>query len=282
MAEYSAAGSRLFNITFNGAYSYRADTILPGLLTREILRHGMNTLYPRSTTPTSTPVIYVITASADANGSISPSGSVNVNEGADQSFTIIPDPGYQIADVLVDGVSVGALSSYTFTSVQANHIVSVSFEAAEPNPITFVGNVGSAVDGASGATLSIPVGVQGVSAGNTVVVGFASRGAATYNQPVVTDSKGNLYDLATVAVTYQHGRSYIYFAHVDTALNNGDAITVTTSSVPSRVAVASAFSGLLAVNPLDQALGNPPLSPQTTQQGNNPSVGPTGTTAASE
>ncbi|GAH77647.1 unnamed protein product, partial [marine sediment metagenome] len=49
-----------------------------------------------------------ITASAGANGGITPSGSVNVNYGGSQAFTITPDTGYHIADVLVDGSSVGA------------------------------------------------------------------------------------------------------------------------------------------------------------------------------
>jgi len=50
---------------------------------------------------------YSITATAGANGSIDPSGSVTVNYGADQSFDITPNPGFNVADVLVDGSSVG-------------------------------------------------------------------------------------------------------------------------------------------------------------------------------
>ncbi len=47
--------------------------------------------------------------------------------GADQSFTITPDSGYQVADVLVDGASVGAVTSYTFNNVMANHTIAASF-----------------------------------------------------------------------------------------------------------------------------------------------------------
>ena len=47
VAEYSASGARVFSITFSGAYSYRADPVLPGVLTRAALRTAMNTLYPR-------------------------------------------------------------------------------------------------------------------------------------------------------------------------------------------------------------------------------------------
>jgi len=68
-----------------------------------------------------------ITAGAGPGGSVSPSGAVTVNYGADQAFTITPDVGYHIADVLIDGSSVGVLISYTFTKVTANHTVVVTF-----------------------------------------------------------------------------------------------------------------------------------------------------------
>ena len=58
--------------------------------------------------------------------------------GADQTFTITPSTGYHVADVLVDGVSVGAVTSYTFEDVSANHTISASFEA---NPVSLTVNV---------------------------------------------------------------------------------------------------------------------------------------------
>ena len=71
---------------------------------------------------------YTITATAGAGGSINPAGNVNVTHGSNQSFTITPDTGYDIEDVKVDGVSVGAVSSYTFNNVTANHTISVTFK----------------------------------------------------------------------------------------------------------------------------------------------------------
>ena len=71
---------------------------------------------------------YTITAAAGAGGSIDPAGNVNVTHGSNQSFTITPDTGYDIEDVKVDGVSVGAVSSYTFNKVTANHTISVTFK----------------------------------------------------------------------------------------------------------------------------------------------------------
>lgn len=80
---------------------------------------------------------FVITASAGANGSITPSGTVTVNAGASGTFSILPNSGYAVADVLVDGLSVGPVTSYTFTNVEANHTISVTFavvQAASPVP----------------------------------------------------------------------------------------------------------------------------------------------------
>ena len=70
---------------------------------------------------------YTIKASAGNGGIISPSGNVTVARGKDQSFHINPINGYRISDVIVDGKSVGAVSTYTFDSVKANHTIQVKF-----------------------------------------------------------------------------------------------------------------------------------------------------------
>ncbi len=70
---------------------------------------------------------YTITASAATGGTISPSGSVSVPAGGSVTFTISPQWGYRIQKVYVDGVSVGSVSSYTFTSVQRNRTIRVEF-----------------------------------------------------------------------------------------------------------------------------------------------------------
>ncbi|MEJ2663968.1 MAG: hypothetical protein P8107_07980, partial [Spirochaetia bacterium] len=74
-----------------------------------------------------TPTKYTIVATAGTGGTISPYGSINVEEGSSQTFTVTPNSGYNIASVLVDGVNNGAISSYTFSNVIANHTISASF-----------------------------------------------------------------------------------------------------------------------------------------------------------
>jgi hypothetical protein len=76
------------------------------------------------------PATLTINATAGANGSISPTGSVIVSSGASRTFTITANAGYQIADVRVDGRSAGAVSSYTFSNVTANHTISASFASS--------------------------------------------------------------------------------------------------------------------------------------------------------
>jgi hypothetical protein len=80
------------------------------------------------------PATCTITASAGSHGSIAPSGSVTVNYGANQTFNIAANSGYHVANVLVDGGSVGAVASYTFTNVTANHTISASFAANSTAP----------------------------------------------------------------------------------------------------------------------------------------------------
>ena len=81
---------------------------------------------------------YTIKATAGAGGSISPSGDVSVREGRDQTFTITPDKGYAVANVKIDGKSIGAVKSYTFENVSRTHTIEVIFMKANGNPQTGV------------------------------------------------------------------------------------------------------------------------------------------------
>lgn len=70
---------------------------------------------------------YLIKASAGEGGFISPKGSIRAKKGTSKTFTITPDEGYEVADVLVDGESVGALTSYTFEKIAKGHSIAASF-----------------------------------------------------------------------------------------------------------------------------------------------------------
>lgn len=81
---------------------------------------------------------HTIRASAGANGTISPAGWTSVGEGGEQTFTITPDAGYAVAKVLVDGRSVGAVTSYTFRNVTQDHTIEAVFMKTNGNPQTGV------------------------------------------------------------------------------------------------------------------------------------------------
>jgi hypothetical protein len=89
---------------------------------------------------------FTITASAGAGGSISPSGAVNVTQGANQSFTITPASCFHIADVLVDGGSIGAVAGHTFTNVQANHTIAASFAPDGPYKLSSSAGPGGTIN----------------------------------------------------------------------------------------------------------------------------------------
>lgn len=71
---------------------------------------------------------YTITATAGEGGAIAPDGTVRVAQGADRTFTISAAEGYVIADVLVDGESIGAVDRYTFENVRQNHTIEARFQ----------------------------------------------------------------------------------------------------------------------------------------------------------
>jgi len=105
-------------------------------------------------------ISYTITASAGSGGAIAPPGSVTVNTGQNQTFSITPGAGYNVADVLVDAGSVGAVTSYTFQNVTANHTISASFSSMTFPLVSSVGSGG-------GGTIS-PSGTQTVNYGSNV------------------------------------------------------------------------------------------------------------------
>ena len=81
----------------------------------------------KSSGGSSSSTTYKITASADTNGSITPSGNTYVNRGSDKTFTITADKNYVVKDVFVDGKSVGAVSKYVFEDVRATHTIRATF-----------------------------------------------------------------------------------------------------------------------------------------------------------
>lgn len=108
---------------------------------------------------------YSIIASAGANGTISPSGTSTVDSGTSKTFTITPGEIYHVADVKVDGSSVGAVTSYQFTDITANHTIEASFEINAGTYTVTVTRTGMG----NGVVTSSPSGINcGVTCSKTV------------------------------------------------------------------------------------------------------------------
>ena len=81
------------------------------------------------------PTEHTITATAGENGSISPNGAVKVKAGENQTFTITPNEGYEIDTLTVDGEAVTASTSYTFSKVNDDHTIDVTFKEVHTHTI---------------------------------------------------------------------------------------------------------------------------------------------------
>ena len=157
----SGASSPLFTITPNSGY-HIADVLVDGASVGAVTSFQFTNVTANHTIVAAFAIdTRTITASAGAGGSISPSGAVAVDSGSSRTFTITPAVGYHVADVLVDGVSAGTVTSYTFTNVVANHTIWVSF--ATDGSITYT------ITPSSGAHGSVsPSGVQTVVSGGSL------------------------------------------------------------------------------------------------------------------
>ncbi len=145
-------GTQTFSITPDTGY-YIADVLIDGVPAGVLPMYEFtNVTAPHTIEAIFAINVYTISASAGPNGSISPEGNVPVSHGSDRLFTITPDPGYTVADVEVDGVSIGAVTSYQFTSVAAPHSISASFEL-----VRFAVSISVAGSGAVTRTPDLPL-----------------------------------------------------------------------------------------------------------------------------
>jgi hypothetical protein len=155
------------------------------------------------------PTTYTITATAGAGGSISPSGTVTVSQGGSQAFTIAPATGYKAVDVKVDGTSVGAVSTYTFSNVTANHTISATF-AANPTTYTITATAGA------GGSIS-PSGTVTVSQGGSQAFTLApATGYKAVDVKVDGTSVGAVASYSFSNITANHTISATFAANQNT------------------------------------------------------------------
>ncbi len=108
-------GSVSFQVTANTTASSRSASLTVGGQTFTVTQSGYSSSYS-------------VIASSNAGGNISPSGTSKLLSGESKTYTISPKWGYNISAVQVDGVSIGAVSTYTLTNITANHTIRAFFK----------------------------------------------------------------------------------------------------------------------------------------------------------
>jgi len=254
--------------------------------------------YQTSVSETTT---YTIMATADDNGSLSPSGSVAVAEDADQTFTITPDSGYDIADVRVDGVSQGAIAPYSFSQVAADHTITVEFaanthwisaSAGDHGDIDPVGDTEVAYgasqtftivpdDGYSVASVLVDGVDQGlltsytfesVAADHTITVNFA---VDTYSINASAGANGSVSPAGTASI--EHGGSATYIITPDSGYTIADVLV---DSVSQGAITSYTFSNVTDDHSLQATFASDSLTVSATA-GEGGTIAPSGTIAVS-
>jgi Tfp pilus tip-associated adhesin PilY1 len=118
-----------FDITPSSGYGI-SDVTVDGVSQGAVTTYTFSSVTAAHTITASFVRQYTITASAGTGGAISPSVSQTVSAGSSATYTITPNSGYVISDVTVNGTSVGAVSSYTFTAISQNSTITASFAAS--------------------------------------------------------------------------------------------------------------------------------------------------------
>jgi hypothetical protein len=188
---------------------------------------------------------YTISASVGANGSISPTGSVSVNRGSNQSYSITANTNYHVLDVLVDGSSVGAVTTYTFSNVQAAHTISATF-AINTFTLTYTAGANGSITGNAAQTVN-----AGASGTAVTPVANANYHFVNWSDGSTANPRTDTNVLANLAVTANFALS-VPLAPTSLVLVNDSGISgsdgITNDSTLSWNASVTATSYEVSVN----------------------------------
>ena len=190
---------------------------------------------------------FTITASAGSNGSISPSGSSSVDYGTSKTYTMTPSANYHVADVLVDGGSAGAVTTYTFSSVSASHTIAVTFThdtavltmAASPS----TGGATSPTVGQSTVNTATAQAITATVATGYVFINWTATANATIASAASASTTATLTGDATVTANFLKTATMTMAVSPDacgtTTPSAGQSTTVTTT-IPQAITATAA------------------------------------------
>ncbi len=177
---------------------------------------------------------FTITASAGANGTISPSGDTTVIQGSSQSYTFTPNNGYQVDNVLLDGAAVAVTAnSYTVAAIAANHTLNVTFKL-QTYKVT-----ATLAAGASGG--SITPATSDVTAGGSVEL-------------TITPPTGNTVGSVTLNATPVDPKNIIKmvsgsFKYTLASITSDKAVTVSFTPIVYKVDIVKSTGGVITASP---------------------------------
>ncbi len=191
-----------------------------------------------------------IAATAGTDGTITPAGTTTNNSGSSQSYTITANTGYHVADVLVDGGSVGAVSSYSFSNVTANHTISVSF-AINVTPVITWANPADITYGTALSATQLNA-TSGGLAGTFVYTpssGTLSAGTQTLSVTFTpTDTTNYTATTKTVTLAVNQAAPVVTWA-TPAAITYGTVLSATQLNATASVAGTFAYTPDLGTTP---------------------------------
>ena len=237
---------------------------------------------------------FTISASAGANGTITPSGANIVNYGSNQTFTFTPSTGYAVSGVTVDGSPVAVANSYTFTSVTASHTISVTFAiqtftitptagangTISPSGVTTVNSSGSQAFtftpstgyAVSGVTVNgSPVAVANsytftsVTASHTISVTFAIQ---TFTITPTVGANGTINPSVVTTVNYGGSQTFTFTPSTGYSVSG-----VTVDGSPVTIASSYTFSNVTASHTIAVSFPTTPTTHPTSLTFNGATTG---------
>ena len=194
------SSNKTYTITANACY-HIADVLVDGVSVGAVGTYTFTNTTANHTISASFAInTYTITATSGANGTVIPAGASTVNCGSNKTYTITANACYHIADVLVDGVSVGAVGTYTFSNITANHTISASFIVNAAPTAGITNNTGTTVLNCSVTSISLTATGGGTYLWSTgaTTAGITVTAAGPYT---VTVSNGCSSSPASITIT---------------------------------------------------------------------------------